>query len=211
MDHQPDGAAFDIVLLLHVACVVVGLVTTVTAAATAARLRRLLAASAPLPEPVRRYFRPGVNWAGRTIWGIPVFGFALLALSQGAYALRDGWVTGGLAIFVAVALLAEGVLWPAERRIQAALGSEGAAGARCGGHRPRRRRDGAGGQRGPCALAGGHGADDRPALDRQGDVPAAPVGWVPVRVGRVPGRHGSGRVRRHQMLGRRRPLPGLGA
>jgi hypothetical protein len=123
MHHQPDGAAFDIVLLLHVVCVVVGLVTTVTAAATGARLRRLLAASVPPPEPVRRYFRPGTNWAGRAIWCIPIFGFVLLAMSQGAYGLRDGWVTGGLIIFVAVALLAEGVLYPAERRVQVGLGS----------------------------------------------------------------------------------------
>ena len=121
MHHQPDGAAFDIVLLLHVACVVAGLVTTLTAATTAARLRRLVATAAALPEAVRRYFRPGTNWAGRFIWGIPVFGFALLAMSQGAYGLYDGWVMGGLAIFVVVALLAEGVLWPAERRVQAAL------------------------------------------------------------------------------------------
>jgi hypothetical protein len=124
MHHQPDGAAFDIVLLLHVVCVVVGIVTTVTAAATAARLRRLLATSVPLPEPVRRYFRPGTNWAGRAIWGIPVFGFALLAMSQGAYGLRDGWVAGGLVIFVVVAFLAEGLLYPAERRVQAGLGPD---------------------------------------------------------------------------------------
>ncbi len=121
MHHQPDGAAFDIVLLLHVGCVVVGLVTTATAAATATRLRRLLGSPLPLPEPLRRYFRPGVNWAGRTVYGIPVFGFALIAMSQGAYALGDGWVLGGLAIFAAVALVGEGVLWPAERRLQVAL------------------------------------------------------------------------------------------
>ena len=36
MHHQPDGAAFDIVLLLHVGCVVVGLVTAATAAAKSA-------------------------------------------------------------------------------------------------------------------------------------------------------------------------------
>jgi hypothetical protein len=118
---QPDGAAFDVVLFLHVACVVVGLVTATTAAATASRLQRLLRSSRPLSDPLRRYFRPGVNLAGRTIYGIPVFGFALLAMSQGAYALRDGWVLGGLALFAALALLAEGVLWPAERRLQAAL------------------------------------------------------------------------------------------
>jgi hypothetical protein len=125
MHHQPDGAAFDIVLLLHVACVVMGLVTTATAAATATRLRRLL--GSPLPEPLRRYFRPGVNWAGRTVYGIPVFGFALLAMSQGAYALGQGWVLGGLAIFAAVALLGEGVLWPAEQRLQVGLSSDGAS------------------------------------------------------------------------------------
>ena len=120
--HQPAGAAFDIVLLLHVACAVAGFVTTLAAAATATRLRHLLRASAPLPDPLRRYFRPGVNWAGRSMYGIPVFGFALLAMSRGAYALGDGWVLGGAAIFVAVAFVAEGVLWPAERRLQVAVG-----------------------------------------------------------------------------------------
>src|SRR5580698_5132197 len=127
MHHQPDGPAFDIVLLFHVACVVVGLVTTATAAATATRLRRLLGSPLPLPQPLRRYFRPGFNWAGRTIYGIPVFGFALVAMSQGAYALGQGWVLGGLAIFGAVALLGEGVLWPAEQRLQVALSESDAA------------------------------------------------------------------------------------
>jgi len=121
MHHQPDGAAFDVVLLLHVGCVVVGLVTTATAAATASRLRHLLGSPLPLPEPLRRYFRPGVNWAGRTVYGIPVFGFSLLAMSDGAYALGQGWVLGGLAIFAAVALVGEGVMWPAEQRLQVAL------------------------------------------------------------------------------------------
>jgi hypothetical protein len=131
MHHQPDGAAFDIVLLLHVGCVVVGLVTTATAAATAGRLRRLLGSSLPLPDPLRRYFRPGTNWAGRTIYGIPVFGLALVAMSQGAYALGQGWVLGGLAIFAALALLGEGVLWPAEQRLQ--IGLCGADDDRAGG------------------------------------------------------------------------------
>ena len=135
MHRQPDGALFDIVLLLHVVCVVVGLVTTVTAAATAARLRRLLGASVPLPDPVRRYFRPGVNWAGRSVWGIPVFGFALLGLSQGAYGWRDGWVMGGLTIFVVIAFLAEGVLWPAERRVQVGVGALGGPAAATGAER----------------------------------------------------------------------------
>jgi uncharacterized membrane protein len=119
--HQPDGPAFDVVLILHVGCVVVGLTTTAAGAVNAARLRRLLRTATPLPDAVARYFRAGVNWAGRTIYGIPIFGFALLALSHGAYGLRDGWVVGGLTVLVGVVLIAEGVLWPAERRLQTSL------------------------------------------------------------------------------------------
>jgi hypothetical protein len=119
--HQPDGPAFDVVLILHVGCVVVGLTTTVVGAVNAARLRTLLSTATALPDAVRLYFRPGVNWVGRSLYGIPIFGFALLGLSHGAYGLGDGWVMGGLAIFVGVVLLAEGVLWPAERRLQVSL------------------------------------------------------------------------------------------
>jgi uncharacterized membrane protein len=125
MPHQPDGAAFDIVLLLHIVCALVGLATTATAAATARRLRRQAGSSAPLPEALRRYFRPGVNWAGRTVYGIPVFGFALLGMSQGAYSLGDGWVLAGLALFVALAAVAEMAMWPAERRLQDAVAAVG--------------------------------------------------------------------------------------
>jgi hypothetical protein len=121
MHAQPQGPAFDIVLLFHVGCVVAGLATVVTSAATASRLRRFLRAGSPLPEAVVRYFRPGVNWAGRIMYGIPVFGFILLAMSQGAYALSDGWVMVGLTVFVVVVLVAEGILWPAERRLQVAV------------------------------------------------------------------------------------------
>ena len=84
------------------------------------------------PSPCGAISAPGVNWAGRTVYGIPVFGFALLAMSQGAYALGQGWVLGGLALFAGVALLGEGVLWPAERRLQIAL-------TRDGRHRPQPR------------------------------------------------------------------------
>jgi hypothetical protein len=101
--------------------VVVGLVTLVASAVTASRLRVVLGAGAPLPEALARYFRPGVNWAGRSLYGIPLFGFLLLALSHGAYTLRDGWVSGGLFLFVVMVLVAEGMLWPAERRLQVSL------------------------------------------------------------------------------------------
>ena len=125
MHHQPDGAAFDVVLLLHVGSAVVGLVSMAAAAATASRLRRTLSAAVPLPEQMRHYYRPGFNWAGRFVYGIPVFGFALIAMSDGSYALGDDWVVTGLALFAAVALLAEGMLWPAENRLKVAVAALG--------------------------------------------------------------------------------------
>ncbi len=119
--HQPDGAAFDVVLLLHVGCVLAGLVTMATAATAARRLRRSLESGLRTPDDLRRYFRRGVNWAGRAVYGIPVFGFALVAMSRGSYALGDDWVLAGLGLFAGVALLAEGMVWPAERHLQAAV------------------------------------------------------------------------------------------
>jgi hypothetical protein len=119
--HQPDGPAFDLVLIIHVGCVVVGLATLVASAITASRLRRALQDGAALPVALQRYFRPGVNWVGRSIYGIPLCGFLLLALSHGAYTLGDGWIMGGLFTLVGTVLVAEGALWPAERRVQVAL------------------------------------------------------------------------------------------
>ena len=136
MHHQPDGVAFDIVLLLHVACVVVGVVTTATAAATAGRLRRLVGSSRPCPR------HCGATSARRQLGRAyrlrdPVFGFALVAMSQGAYALAHGWVSAGLAIFAAVVLVGEGVLWPAEQRVQVALAEADGSGRRPRGARAR--------------------------------------------------------------------------
>jgi lysylphosphatidylglycerol synthetase-like protein (DUF2156 family) len=123
VQHQPTGAAFDLVLLLHSAAAVVGLATTVTAAASGTRLRRVLRSTAPLPDAVQRYFRPGVNWAGRIVYAVPVLGAALVAMSHGAYSWTDPWIVAGVVLFTGVVLLCEGVAWPAERRLQAALGT----------------------------------------------------------------------------------------
>jgi hypothetical protein len=115
-DPQPTGAAFDIVLILHVACVVVGGGTAVVAAIQAARLARV-ATPDLLPQGLRTYYTPGTNWAARTLFGVPVFGFILLAMSHGDDRLAQGWVLGGLALWLVAAGLAESFLWPAERRL----------------------------------------------------------------------------------------------
>ena len=114
--HARD-AAYDVVLLAHVVVAVVGLGAVVVAGAYALVLRR----SGPGPESVRRYYRPGVNWAGRVLFLIPVLGLALMALSHGDWSFDDSWITVGLGLWTVVAVVAEMALWPAERRLQVAV------------------------------------------------------------------------------------------
>jgi hypothetical protein len=124
--HAPLGAGFDLLLLAHVACVIAGLGAIVVSGIQAQRLLSVPAGS-PVPPTLLRYFAPGVNWVGRSLYGVPLFGFALLAASGGAFDLGDEWVVLGLTLWAVAAGCAEGLLWPSERRIQAALAGPGAA------------------------------------------------------------------------------------
>ncbi len=81
---------------------------------------------------MRRYFRPGVNWAGRALYGVPVFGFALVAASDGAFDAGDAFVAVGLVLWLVAAVLAEVVVWPGRApdpgRGHGAVGRGGARG-----------------------------------------------------------------------------------
>jgi hypothetical protein len=115
----PTSPLYTILLMAHVLCAVVGFGSMAVTGVQAARARRGL--SAPGAEGVRRYFRPGVNWAGRALYGVPVFGFCLIAASKGAFSSGDGFVVVGLLVWLVAVLLAEMLLWPGERRIQLEL------------------------------------------------------------------------------------------
>jgi uncharacterized membrane protein len=112
----PTGALYSSLLMLHVLSAVVGFGTMVFTGFQAGRARR--GPSAPGAEGVRRYFRPGVNWAGRALYGVPVFGFGLVGASRGAFQAGDGFVVVGLVVWLVATVLAEVVVWPGERRIQ---------------------------------------------------------------------------------------------
>jgi hypothetical protein len=118
----PTGPAFTVVLVCHVAAVLLVLVVTVTGWVAAARV---LTAKGDLAPSIRSYFSPGVNWAGRTLYLVPVLGGALVVMSRGAYPIGAGWVDWGLGLWAAATTLAEGVLWPAERRVRRGLAAPG--------------------------------------------------------------------------------------
>jgi hypothetical protein len=113
-----NSAGYDLVLLGHVLTAAVGLVAVVVAGGFALALRGALARGGPLPESVVRYFRPGVNWVGRALFAVPVLGVVLVAMSGGQWRYSDAWISFGLAGWIVVAMAAEGILWPLERRLQ---------------------------------------------------------------------------------------------
>jgi hypothetical protein len=111
------NAAYDLVLLAHVLSALVGFGAVVVAGSYALALIR----SGPTSEALRRYYRPGVNWAGRILFLVPVLGVALIVMSKGDWSFSDGWVSTGLMLWAFAAVVAEMALWPAERRLQAAV------------------------------------------------------------------------------------------
>ncbi len=115
----PAGPAYTVVLLCHVAAALVGMITMVAGIAFSIKL--LAAGSRPVPAPVRSYFSPGTNWAGRALYLVPVLGAVLLGMSGGAYRLTSGWVLAGAGLWAASILAAELALWPAEQRVRRAL------------------------------------------------------------------------------------------
>jgi hypothetical protein len=113
-----SSVAYDLVLLAHVLTALVGLVAVVTAAGFALGLRGALRRGGPLPDSLVRYYRPGVNWVGRVLFAVPVFGVALIAMSGGEWSWSDTWVSLGMGIWAVIAVAAEAVLWPGERHLQ---------------------------------------------------------------------------------------------
>ncbi|MGH8988000.1 MAG: hypothetical protein ACRDXC_05300 [Acidimicrobiales bacterium] len=114
----PTGPGFTVVLVAHVAAVLIAVIALVAGGVSAARV---LTARGELPSSVRSYFSPGVNWTGRLFYLVPVFGAALLAMPGGMHELGAAWVGWGIGLWAAATALAEGFLWPAERRVQRGL------------------------------------------------------------------------------------------
>lgn len=112
----PTGPAYVSVLILHVLSATIGFGTVFVTGVQAVRARR--GPQSEAAESVKRYFRPGVNWAARAVYAVPVLGIVLLVMSRGAYDLSDGWVVAGLMLWIAAVFVGEAVHWPRERELQ---------------------------------------------------------------------------------------------
>jgi hypothetical protein len=146
-----SAVLFDLGVVAHVGAAVVGYgalgATAVHGdrAARSARPREVVS--------LRRYFRPGRNWAARAVLLVPVLGGLLLGLGdRGAIARPWPWI--GLGAWTVTAALASAVVWPAERKLQAyfALPEPVSADATAAARRAGRRASLAGGAIALCFL-----------------------------------------------------------
>jgi hypothetical protein len=109
------GPGYDLLVVLHALSAVVGFGAVGVTGVYAASAR-----SAPNPSrdaKLVRYFRPGTNWAERTMVMTPVLGAIVLAVGDHP-AASQAWPWAGLGCGVGGAGAATGWCWPAERRIQ---------------------------------------------------------------------------------------------
>ncbi|MFZ0667933.1 MAG: hypothetical protein WAM97_19455 [Acidimicrobiales bacterium] len=130
----PQGAAFDVVLMLHVGCFLISFVSVLVTGTQAWRART--GPKAPGAASVARYFKPGINWPGRLIYAVIVLGVVLIAMSGKVYSFSDAFVEIGLVLWIVVASLAEFVVWPGERSLQVTIAEHWTGGEhRTGGER----------------------------------------------------------------------------
>lgn len=118
------NAGYDIVLLAHILAVIASFGVVVVAGAYALALSR----PGPMADSVARYYRPGINWAGRVLFAVPVLGLVLMAMSHGDWTFSDAWILIGIVLWVIAASLAEMALWPSERRLQELVSSGASVG-----------------------------------------------------------------------------------
>jgi uncharacterized membrane protein len=118
----PTTPLFTVLLLAHVLSALVGFGSMALTGLFAWRAAG--GPATPFAPQVRRYFRPGVNWAGRLVYLVPVFGVALILTSPHSYGFGDRFVQTGVGLWVLAAGLAESLVWPAERRIQDIVSGE---------------------------------------------------------------------------------------
>ena len=102
----PSSKAYDLLLLVHGGVALVALVSIV-ASAVAARAVERTRSGEPWPPSALRFFSPGEEIAGRTIYLVPLTGIALIASSRGSVSASDAFVQIGIGIWILAAVVAE--------------------------------------------------------------------------------------------------------
>lgn len=121
-----SSAGFDVALIVHVLSGAISLVVLAAAYASAAALGHRKAGEA-WQEGDRRFFRPGRELGGRSVYLVPVTGFVVVGLSGSEFSMGDGFVSIGMLLSLIAIALGELLVFPAIGRLRRLVsGSEAA-------------------------------------------------------------------------------------
>jgi len=119
----PKSTVYDLMLLVHIGVALIALISMIAASVAARSLRRTPAGQA-WPLAGARYFSPGPDVVGRTLYLIPLSGAALIGLSHRAITLHDAFVLVGLVLWALVAATAELAVFRPGDRLRTLVGSD---------------------------------------------------------------------------------------
>ena len=120
------SAGFDVALIVHVVSGAISVVVLAAAYASAMALGRRKAGE-PWLESDRRFFRPGREVGGRSVYLVPVTGFVVLVLSGSEFSMADGFISIGMLLSLVVIALGELLVFPAIGRLRRLVSSSDAA------------------------------------------------------------------------------------
>ena len=123
------SAGYNIFVLLHLVCVIVGYGAVAVDSLATTQQRRFAGAEAHAVA--QAGYGTSAKLATRFLYGVPVFGIVAVALSKGDVSMGEGWVSAGLALWVVSLSVLHAVVIPARRRSLMLLGE--LAGLRAGG------------------------------------------------------------------------------
>ncbi|MFN0092234.1 MAG: hypothetical protein ACKVWR_18500 [Acidimicrobiales bacterium] len=120
------SAAYRLVLLAHLVCVVVGFGGLIVDGLLHSGLRRRPAAESFAVS--QAGYVAAYKIADKFLYGVLIFGAAAIPLSDGQWEFSQTWVSVAFALFVVILGLLHGVLLPARRRVHVMLGELAGAG-----------------------------------------------------------------------------------
>ena len=113
----PRSTVFDLVLIVHIAAVVVSLVIMVAMYAAAISLGRGVPGRA-WPGGAVRFFSPGREVAGRTLYLIPLSGIVLVLVSHESYTFSTSFVVSGSVLWLIAIVVAEVMIFRSASRLR---------------------------------------------------------------------------------------------
>jgi hypothetical protein len=114
------SAGYNVFVLLHLVCVIVGYGAVAVDALATAQQRRF---SGPEAQAVAQAgYGTSVKLATRVLYGVPIFGIVAVSLSKGDVSMGDAWVSAGFGLWIASIAVLHAVVVPGRRRSLVVLG-----------------------------------------------------------------------------------------